>query len=122
MANITLVGTTTGQDGTSSQVLYGGTPPVWAVPATAPYVAKTSTYTATTSDYTINCTSGTFTVNLPTAVGIAGRLYVIKNSGAGTITVDGSGSETIDGTTTYTLNVQYQSITIQSDGANWIVL
>lgn len=87
-----------------------------------PYVAKTSTYTITATDHTVNCTSGTFTVNLPTSASITGREYVIKNSGAGVITIDGSGSETIDGATTYTLNVQYQSVKIQSNGTNWIVI
>jgi hypothetical protein len=86
------------------------------------YVAKTSTYTATSADHTIDCTSGTFTVNLPTAVGIKGRIYVIKNTGTGVITVDGNSTETIDGATTQTLSVQYQSITIQSDNANWIII
>jgi len=69
----------------------------------------------------VNCTSGTFTLNLPTAVNITGRQYTIKNSGTGVITVDGSGSETIDGQTTWILSVQYDSITIVSNGANWII-
>lgn len=85
------------------------------------YVAKTSTYTVTASDYTINCTSGTFTVTLPTAVSISGRTYVIKNSGAGTITIATTSSQTIDGVTTKTLNTQYSGYTVQSDGANWII-
>jgi hypothetical protein len=58
----------------------------------------------------INCTANTFTVTLPTAVGIGGREYTIKNSGSGVITVDGDGAETIDGSATRTLN-QYDSIT-----------
>lgn len=86
------------------------------------YVAKTSTYTATASDYTINCTSGTFTVNLLTAVGNTGKVLIIKNSGAGAITVDGNASETIDGSTTYSLPTQYKQVTIQSNGANWIII
>lgn len=81
---------------------------------------KTAAYTATAADGTINCTSGTFTVTLPTAVGITGRIYTIKNSGAGVITVDADGTETIDGATTVTLSTQYNSISIQSNGANWI--
>lgn len=86
------------------------------------YRAITSTYTASASDYTIDATSGTFTLSLPTAVGITGQIYVIKNSGSGTITVDPSGSETIDGQTTWTISVQYNSFTIQSNGSNWIVI
>ena len=89
--------------------------------ATFNYVAKTATYTASATDYVIDCTSGTFTVSLPTAVGITGRVYVIKNSGTGTITIDPNGAQTIDGLSAYTLAVRYESITIMSNGANWIV-
>lgn len=88
----------------------------------APYIAKTANYTATTSDYFIDCTSGTFTITLPTAVGIIGRIYVVKNSGAGTITLSTTSSQTIDGSTTKTLNVQYIDYMIQSDGANWKII
>jgi hypothetical protein len=87
-----------------------------------PYVAKTGTYTATASDYTIDCTSGTFTVTLPTAIGIQGRIYKIKNSGSGTITIATTSSQTIDGVTTKTLSVQYGGLELQSNNANWIVL
>jgi len=86
-------------------------------------VTKTATYTATSSDYTIICSTNTFTIDLPTAVGITGRVYVIKNITSGTtITVDGNGTETIDGATTYTLASQYKLVMIQSDGANWNVI
>jgi len=86
------------------------------------YVTKTSTYTATASDYTIDCTSGTFTVNLPAASGCTGRVYVIKNSGTGTITIDGNSSETIDGATTQIINVQYAVLKIQSTGSGWVII
>ncbi|MCA6470553.1 MAG: hypothetical protein IM591_09140 [Chitinophagaceae bacterium] len=82
-----------------------------------------ATYTATTSDdYFINITSGTFTLNLPTAATPYGQVYVIKNSGTGTITVDPNGSQTIDGATTFTMNVQNGSITIIGDGTNWKIV
>ena len=86
------------------------------------YVAKTAIYTASATDYVINCTSGTFTVSLPTAVGITGRVYVVKNSGTGATTVDPAGTETIDGALTVALATQYQSIMVMSNGANWIVI
>ena len=86
------------------------------------YSAQTATYTATITDHFINCTANTFTVTLPTAVGITGRQYVVKNSGAGVITVDGDAAETIDGATTVSLPTQYESITLASDGTNWIIL
>lgn len=87
-------------------------------------VAKTSNYIATISDHTILCGAGneTFTVTLPTALGVLGIIYNIKNTGTGTITVDGNASETIDGSTTAVINVQYASITIQSDGSNWHII
>lgn len=84
------------------------------------YVAKTTTYTLTESDGTVNCTSGTFTATLPTAVGCTGRIYTVKNSGTGLITVATTSSQTIDGVTTQTL-IQYASIMVQSNGASWII-
>lgn len=87
-----------------------------------PYLARTTTTSVAATDGTINCTSGTFNVTLPTAVGITGRQYTIKNSGTGSITVATTSAQTIDGTTTQVLSIQYQSITVQSNGANWIIL
>lgn len=86
------------------------------------YVAKTTTYAASSTDSTIDCTSGTFTVTLPTAVGITGRIYTIKNSGTGVITIATTSSQTIDGTTTKTLPVQYNSLTLVSNGSNWVII
>ncbi|MFH0948081.1 MAG: hypothetical protein V1833_03685, partial [Elusimicrobiota bacterium] len=88
-----------------------------------PVVTKTAIYTANGTDYTILCdaTAAAFTVNLPTAVGITGRIYTIKkiDSSVNAVTVDGAGTETIDGTTTASLSAQWGRIIIQSDGANW---
>ena len=70
------------------------------------YAAKTGTYTLTATDHTIDCTTGTFTATLPTAVGCTGREYAIKNSGTGVITVATTSSQTIDGSTTYSLSAQ----------------
>jgi hypothetical protein len=87
------------------------------------YVAKTANYVAAVTDYTIECTTGTFTVTLPTAVGIAGRTYVITNSGTGVITISSSGGQTfvnvIATPTSLTLN-QFNTVTLSSNGANWL--
>lgn len=92
---------------------------------TLPYAAKTSTYPITAADYTINATSGTFTTTLPTAVGIAGKIYVITNSGTGVVTVATTSSQTFANVvatpTTLTLN-QFSTATVQSNGANWLRL
>jgi len=86
------------------------------------YVTKTGTYTATTDDYVIDCTSGTFTVNLPALLGRTGMVLIIKNSGTGTITVDPNGAAVIDGAATYSLAVQYATIQIISDGTDWKII
>lgn len=87
------------------------------------YVAKTANYTLTASDYLVNCTSNTFDITLPTAVGITGRVYVINNSGSGTITLKTTSSQTVDGNASGTLTMaQYKNYTVMSDGANWIIL
>ena len=89
---------------------------------TLPFTSQTSTYVVDNTDCVVNCTSGTFTVTLPTAVGIEGQYFVIKNSGTGVITIDGDGSETIDGAANKLLSVQYESIIVVSNGSNWIVV
>lgn len=85
------------------------------------YVAKTATYTITAADYVVDCTANTFTVTLPTAVGHT-RVHIIKNSGAGVISIATTSSQTIDGSTTYSLSTQYKYIIVQSNGANWIII
>ncbi|KKN03166.1 hypothetical protein LCGC14_1110410 [marine sediment metagenome] len=86
--------------------------------------AKTAAYTISVTDDVILCGAGnqTFTVTLPAASGATGKVYHIKNVGTGTITVDGNGSETIDGGITAILTVQYESITILSEGSEWFIL
>jgi hypothetical protein len=82
------------------------------------YIAETSTYGIAATDYFIDCTANSFTVTLPTAVSIAGRVYVIKNSGSGTITIATTSSQTIDGSSPGTLSTLAQ-LRVISDGANW---
>lgn len=82
------------------------------------YVQVNSTYTILETDYYVDCVSGTFTVTLPTAVGRQGQSFKIKNSGAGTITLDGNGAETIDGSATLNLSTG-DALEVVSDGSNW---
>lgn len=82
----------------------------------------TSTTTLNDSQTTVWANNvGAITVNLPTAVGRAGRVFIIKKVSANsdTVTVDPAGAETIDGQTTAALSIQYDFLVIQSDGANW---
>ena len=91
------------------------------------YVAKTANYTLTSSDYLVDCTANTFTVTLPTAVGITGRIYEVVNSGGGTITIAATSPQTFTNVattpTTLTLaTMAAYSIRVMSNGANWIQL
>lgn len=87
------------------------------------YVARTTALTLGATHYLVEVTSGTHTQTLPTAVGITGRTYVITNSGSGTVTVGTTSSQTfvnVSGTpTTLTLN-QFQTVTVVSNGQNWL--
>lgn len=85
------------------------------------YIAKTGNFTATSLTSTIDCT-GTITITLPTAVNQSGRIHTIKNSGTGVITIATTSSQTIDGAATQSLLTQWSKITVQSTGANWIII
>jgi hypothetical protein len=88
--------------------------------------SKTSAYSITTTDYTIlgNASTAAFSVTLPTSVGATGRVYVIKkvDSSANAVTVATTSSQTIDGQTTYVLSNQWGGVSVQSDGANWVII
>jgi len=83
------------------------------------FTAVTGTYTA--GSRTIILANGTFSVFLPAVSGISGRKYTIKNTGVGTITVDGNASETIDGNATQTLTANTVTRLI-CDGTTWWVI
>lgn len=95
---------------------------IGSVPVSSKYVAKTGAYGVGASDFVVDATSGTFTVTLPTAVGVAGKQYCIKNSGTGIITVATTSAQTIDGAATFILSVQYEAVWVISNGANWVVI
>lgn len=77
--------------------------------------------TLTNIDYTVDCTSNTFTVTLPSASDSEGKMYNIKNSGDGIITVATTSSQTIDGESSQLLYPD-SNLQIQSTGLNWIIL
>lgn len=86
------------------------------------YRAIAAARTLDASDYFINCTGGVFNVTLPTAVGIPGRTYIIKNSSVDVVTIATTSSQTIDGVTTQSLATQYSKIMVMSNGANWLIV
>ena len=91
------------------------------LPTTTSIDNTDSPYTALATSLVIlgDTTSGNITVNLPTSVD--GKHYFIKNTGTGTLTIDGNSSETIDGALTQTLT-QYESLHIVGDGSNWWII
>lgn len=88
-------------------------------------VAKTSNYTLTLADDVVtgSVSGGTFTLTLPSAVGITGKQYLLKRTDQtlGTmLNIATTSSQTINGVTTSTLARQYEELLVISDGANWI--
>jgi len=106
-------------DGSGNAQFGGGLQPPATTIATTPI-----TVTAANSSIYVDATGGAATVNLPTAVGNTGKIFTIAkiDSGTNTVTIDPNGSETINGATTAILSVQFDNITIQSDGANWRII
>lgn len=85
-------------------------------------IAKNSAYTAGIDDQVITVT-GITTITLPSAAGIAGRIYTIKRMDAlNATTIATTGIETIDGAATLNINSQYAGITVISDGGNWVII
>ena len=119
-------------DGSNSKVVWaaasgGGSqlPPEVKTVSSAATLSLTpsnaSTYNSIEVIYTATGSSA-YTVTLPTAASIEGKKIHVKRLATANITVDGDGSETIDGSATFVLTSQYSSITVISDGTNWIII
>ncbi len=83
--------------------------------------------TVSSSDKYVICEVDGISITLPTAVGIAGKEYIIKNIAATNVTITTTSSQLIiqdaaTKTTTATLGVTAQNnwIKVISDGTNWI--
>lgn len=100
--------------------------PTWQQAIFATATKTGTTYTIGTSDTVViaDATSNNVTISLPTASTVTGYRYYVKrkDGSANTVTVARSGSDTIDGATSQTLNAQYTSVTVVSDGSNWYII
>lgn len=67
-------------------------------------------------------TAADFVVTLPTAAGINGRVYTIKNINTGYVTIETTAGETIDGYFFFVLGSVKNSIQVISDGTNWVII
>jgi hypothetical protein len=116
--------------GTNGQVLttngVGGLS--WATAAGAGFTLtnKTSNDSITTSEsfITANAVSASFTLTLPSAVGISGKQLTFKklDSSSNAVTLVTTASQTIDGSLNYALSGINQAVTVVSDGSNWQVI
>lgn len=86
-----------------------------------PLTAKTGNYTLTASDTVVTC-NGTLTITLPTAVGLTGKQFIINNIATNTVTIARTSSQTIDGCSGTITLAGKGSMTVVSDGANWLVI
>lgn len=72
-----------------------------------------------------DASTAAFTLSLPTASGITGKVYLIKKTDSDwskAVTIDPNGSETIGGSTTTKLHTTGEYVQIVSDGTNWVLL
>lgn len=72
--------------------------------------------------YHVDATTGTMTINFPTAVGNT-AWYVVKkiDSSSNTVILDPNGAETLDGLSTQTIRFQNTSVDIYSDNSNLFI-
>lgn len=97
------------------------------VGAMAPASAVTGTHneTATTGEKTLlaNAAGGNVLINLPTAVGNLAKFHIKRiDSSVNSVTIDPNGAQTIDGETTKNIAFQWSSMTIVSNGSNWVMI
>ncbi len=80
-------------------------------------VSTATDYTMTPADYAVWC-NGNVTITLPASA--VGTIYVVANVGTTSVSVVSSG--TINGASGVSVSLQWHSITLQTDGTNWIII
>lgn len=114
--------------GTTGQALrVSGGAPAWSSSDDAYATStKTSNYTIGSADTVIfaDATSGIVTITLPVASGLSGYKFYIKriDASSNTCTVARSSTDTIDGVTSLTIDQQYTSLLVVSNGTAWYIL
>ena len=108
-----------GNASNTSSYIYGALSTVGRI---SKLVTVTSNYTILSSDEIISANSTSpINIYLPSAIGIAGRTYTIKNINTGWVTLRPSFSQNIDGSNTYELANRYSFVKVVSNGSIWLV-
>ena len=85
-------------------------------------VTVTTNYTILPSDEIITANSSSaINIYLPSAIGITGRTYTIKNINTGFVTLRPNSFQKIDGSNTFDLSNQYSFVKVVSNGSKWLV-
>lgn len=84
------------------------------------YNSITAEYTIVNTDKVVEAKSGTFDVFLPATPFLVGQWFVITNSGAGVVTLDGNGNN-INGLATNTITTD-ESRTVLWNGTEWRII
>lgn len=85
-------------------------------------VTTNTTLTDANGTVLVDTTAGNVTITLPNATTNTGKSFIMKRitAGGNTLTI-ATGGGTIDGSATVSMPLQYESLTMQSDGTNyWI--
>lgn len=85
------------------------------------FTTQVANYNILTTDFLVFL-SGARTATLPTAVGAAGKMYIIKCSSAGTNAILTTSAQTIDTFAKWTNTALNKFTWLISDGANWKVI
>lgn len=84
------------------------------------FVSVSSNTTLDNTNEVVEVTASA-TITLPTAVGITGKTYIIKNTSGTNIIIDANGVETIDGHLSI-ISSDMESYQLISNGSNWLVI
>jgi hypothetical protein len=125
-------GTGTSTKPTIGEVLIGTASGTYSVSASNTFeltlkavTINSATTTLGTGNYFVKCNaaSSNVTTTLPTAIGIAGKTFVIKksDSSANSCIINTTASQTIDGDLTLTITTPSSSVNLISDGANYLI-
>lgn len=89
-------------------------------------IPKTATSAGAQTDAIIPCdaTSAAFTLTLPPAVALSGKMVWIQKTDASlnVVTIAGNSPEKINGASTIKLSTQYEIVCLYSDGSNWFLI